>query len=76
MCCSNSSFNTRKDVMPCPNCDPCLERWRDAIHYAVRLSGGFGLVFSFTQVSYNNVILFNYNFGLDYWNYINNEISQ
>jgi tetraspanin-13/31 len=51
MCCSsnNSHLYAGRDVH-CPNCPPCLESWVNAIHYAVRLSGGFGLVFSFTQI--------------------------
>ena len=51
-CCSNDNTSDYQghDV-ECPHCKPCYNAWKVAVDRAVRLSGGFGLVFSFTQVS-------------------------
>ncbi|KAG1666603.1 Tetraspanin-31 [Nymphon striatum] len=37
---------------PCNGCDPCWEKVKNAIGSALRISGGIGLFFSFTEVNF------------------------
>lgn len=56
-CCSKPEYkplpndpnNCTQEVI-CPECDPCYTSWEDAVSKAVTLAGGFGLVFSLTEV--------------------------
>ena len=40
-----------EEPLMCPKCDPCYDLWEESVSKGLKLAGGLGLVFSFTQVS-------------------------
>lgn len=54
---STKSLNVTVDP-ECPDCQPCYEKWHEEVDKTVRIAGAVGLVFSFTQVTHLQSLLY------------------